>query len=97
MANRETWSGRVSAWKRSGLTAEKFAQREGLKATTLTWWSSQLGRGARPPVVEVRLAPDEGARAGLEVVLATSGARVAVPVGFDGVTLTRLLTVLEGR
>ena len=106
MATRETWAARVRDWKRSGLTAADYAERERLSAGTLRWWSSRLGRLGRlgrlapartppPPVVEVTLAQATVASP-LELVLA-SGARVVVPVGFDETTLTRLLTVLEGR
>jgi transposase len=100
MATRETWAARVREWKRSGLTAAEFAERQGLNARTLTWWSSQLGRSAlaisQPPVVEVMVTPRADVASSLEVVLA-SGIRVAVPVGFDEATLGRLLTVLEDR
>jgi transposase len=98
-ATRETWAKRVGDWKRSGLTAEEYAARTEVKASTLLWWSSQLNRSAltrvsaAPPVVEVVLASRQSV--GLEVAL-PSGARVAVPVGFDGPTLARLLSVLEG-
>jgi transposase len=100
MATRETWAARVREWKRSGLTAAEFAERQGFNAATLTWWSSQLGRAAlavsRPPVVEVMVAPRADAGSSLEVMLA-SGIRVTVPGGFDEETLRRLLAVLEGR
>ncbi len=100
MATRETWAARVRDWKRSGLTAADYAERERLSAGTLRWWSSRLGRLAPartpPPVVEVTLAQGAVAASALEVVLA-SGARVVVPLGFDETTLARLLTVLEGR
>jgi transposase len=99
MATRATWAARVRDWKRSGLTADDYAEREGLKAGTLLWWSSQLNRSpaptSRPPVVEVTVAGGR-AESALEVTLA-SGARVTVPVGFDEATLVRLLTVLEAR
>lgn len=97
-ATRERWATRVHDWKHSGLTAESYAQRAGLNAGTLLWWSSQLGRGdsRTPPVVEVVMTPRGGVDGALEVVLA-SGIRVAVPAGFDQVTLQRLLAVLEGR
>ena len=99
MATRATWAERVRDWKRSGLTADDYAGREGLKAGTLLWWSSQLNRTAppnsRPPVVEVMVAAGRTESA-LEVMLA-SGVRVSVPVGFDEGTLVRLLTVLEAR
>ena len=98
MATRETWAARVREWKRSGLTAADYAEREGINASTLTWWSSELGRAAlaisRPPVVEVMVAQRSASL--LEVVL-PSGVKIAVPVGFDEGTLGRLLTVLGER
>ena len=99
MATRETWAARVREWKRSGLTAAVYAERKGLSAGTLRWWSSRLGRiepaSANPSVVEVMLTQEAPASA-LELVLG-SGARVVVPIGFDEGTLARLLSVLEGR
>ena len=61
MATRETWAARVHEWKRSGLTAAAYAEREGFNAGTLTWWSSTLGRATlatsgAPPVIEVMMA-----------------------------------------
>ena len=102
MATRETWAVRVREWKRSGLTAAEYGQREGLRPRTLTWWSSELRRSpspvalAKPPVVEVMVARKDPAASSLEVVL-SNGVRVTVPIGFDEATLTRLLTVLEER
>ena len=75
MATRETWAVRVREWKRSGLTATAFAEREGVNAGTLTWWSSKLGRSAvvrvRPPVLELKVAAGESSGT-LEVVLGVS-------------------------
>ena len=100
MPTRETWAARVREWKRSGLTAARFAAREGFNASTLKWWSSTLGTAAlassSPPVVEVLMASRAESPSGLEVLLA-SGTRVAVPQGFDEATLGRLLKVLEAR
>jgi transposase len=99
MATRETWAARVREWKRSGLTAADYAEREGFNASTLTWWSSRLGPSAlvprTPPVLEVVMSTRPGQARSLEVVL-ESGVRVAVPIGFDEPTLRRLLSVLEG-
>jgi len=39
-----TWSKRVARWKASGETAAAFGAREGIKASTLRWWSSMLQR-----------------------------------------------------
>jgi transposase-like protein len=43
------WAEIVAAWKRSGLTAREYAQRHGLVAGTLLWWSSQGARRAAEP------------------------------------------------
>jgi len=37
----------VARWRKSGLTASAYASREGLSASSLRWWSSELGRGSR--------------------------------------------------
>ena len=41
-ATRKEWARRVALWKRSGLTAKEFSAREGLKASTLSYWSWKL-------------------------------------------------------
>lgn len=77
MVTRDTWAARVGEWTCSGMTAAEYAERKGLKAGTLKWWSSQLNRTtpatSRPPVVEVTVAPTR-AESSLEVVL-VSGVR----------------------
>ena len=100
-ATREQWAKRVESWKRSGLTAEQFAGREGLCVSTLYWWSSALQRksvASVPPVVEVvGLAVDSAdASRSFELVL-PNGVRVIVPAGFAAGDLRRLLAVLEAR
>jgi len=44
---RQWWQGTVTRWKRSGLTANAFASREGVVASTLLAWSSRLNRDTR--------------------------------------------------
>jgi hypothetical protein len=44
---RKQWIGRVRRWERSGLDAETFAAREGVRARTLIWWRWRLGMGPR--------------------------------------------------
>ena len=39
------WERRVERWQRSGLSARRFAEREGVRAATLTWWRWRLGQG----------------------------------------------------
>ena len=40
----EEWSRHVAAWRRSGETAAKYAERKGLSLSSLRWWSWRLGR-----------------------------------------------------
>ncbi|WP_437332955.1 IS66 family insertion sequence element accessory protein TnpA [Sorangium sp. So ce394] len=47
MATRAEWAERVERWERSGLSAEKFARREGYKPKQLYWWRWKL-RADRP-------------------------------------------------
>ncbi|WP_437686400.1 IS66 family insertion sequence element accessory protein TnpA [Sorangium sp. So ce176] len=42
MATRAEWAERVERWQRSGLSAEKFARREGYKPKQLYWWRWKL-------------------------------------------------------
>jgi hypothetical protein len=39
-AGRETWAQRVDAWQSSGLTVQRYAEREGYNANTLRGWKS---------------------------------------------------------
>lgn len=45
--SRQWWERTIKRWRRSELTAQVFAEREGLALSTLRWWSSELGRGTR--------------------------------------------------
>jgi transposase len=98
MATRAEWSKRVERWRRSGLTADRFATREGLRLSSLYWWSSHLQRVATPPVVEVigLASQTEPSSTSFEVVL-PNGTRVIAPAEFRSEDLRRLLTALELR
>lgn len=48
--SREAWARRVERWKRSGLSARRFAEREGVRAATLSWWRWRLA--AERPAIE---------------------------------------------
>lgn len=48
--SREAWARRVERWQRSGLSARRFAQRERVRAATLSWWRWRLG--TEQPTVE---------------------------------------------
>jgi transposase-like protein len=104
---REVWKERVGRWVRGGLTAEEFAQEEGVRPATLRHWKWQLradGRGRREgrrreaKFVEI-VTPqrtERGEGEGFEVQLG-NGTRVRIPQLFDGDGLRRLLEILEGR
>jgi transposase-like protein len=96
----------VSAFQASGLRASEFCRRHGLALSTLRrnlkrqrGAQGQPEAGVRFVAVKVKgtprpAAPGAGAPA-LEVILA-GGRRLGVAPGFDGVTLGRLVRVLEG-
>ena len=105
---RGVWAGRVARWQRSGLTANEFASREGIRANTLSYWKWKLRRsketersvpaGVRPPVSFVEMAgvPFDGSDSSVEIVL-PAGYRVRMPPGAPGDTLRTVLDVLEAR
>lgn len=107
MAKQETedrWRERVRAWKSSGLTCGRFAEREGLNAGTLSYWRSKLrkldaARASRSaePLTFVELAPPPRECTDAFELVFGSGLRLQVPVNFDGSALVRLLDVLEQR
>jgi transposase len=100
MATRAQWARWVGEWRQSGLTAEAFADRKGLRLPSLYEWSSRLGREARraPPIVEVvALQPSSIVSPATFEISLPSGVRVGVPSGFALEDLQRLLAVLEER
>lgn len=44
MANIETWTSRIAAWRASGLTAIDFSAGKEFAAGTLLWWSCRLAK-----------------------------------------------------
>jgi transcriptional regulator with XRE-family HTH domain len=98
---RAKWAARVRQWRSSGLTASEFAQKVGINAATLRWWSSRLKTrpsdegGVVSPLTFVEMAGAVG-RDPIEVVLG-SGIRLLIPVDFDAAAVGRLLDVLAER
>lgn len=104
------WAETIDRWKASGLSSAAFAEREGVKARTLVWWSCELRRRGvgskrsdpgnvrgRSAFSEVRVVERTDAMAGpaqLEVV--ARGGRVIRVVGqVDGRALRTVLEVVE--
>ena len=94
------WTERLARWKRSSLTRQEFAQREGVSPEQLTWWKGRLrtlqcdAPAAETPLFVELKGPSAGV--GVELVM-RSGAVMRVPVGFDEDTVARLVRVLDGE
>ena len=93
----------VSEFETSGLNRTEFCRAHGLSLSTLTRYrnrkSQQSGTATQTRLLAVELSEpgsgwSAGAGSGLAVVSA-GGWRIEVASGFDGVTLGRLLRVLE--
>ncbi|WP_437806836.1 IS66 family insertion sequence element accessory protein TnpA [Sorangium sp. So ce1078] len=105
MATRVEWAERVERWERSGLSAEKFARREGYKPTQLYWWRWKLradGPAQRlpPPSTEaprflpVHVVTEASLVAPEPIEIALPNGRVVrVRPGFDPATLERVLAL----
>jgi transposase len=110
-SRRQEWAQRVERWRRSGLTARRFAASIGVKATTLSHWAWRLNRERRDrqrPAVRrravaggvdatrfIELIPGRSEERRFEIELA-DGRRVRVPADFDAPALRRLLALLSG-
>jgi transposase len=108
-SRRSEWADRVRRWRRSGLTAGEFADSIGVKAGTLRYWASRLGRQQHaaptpktaPTAAEVPVRPPfieliAGAAEDPRFELEFgNGRRLRIPPGFDAATLERLLRVVE--
>jgi transposase len=104
---REVWKKRVERWENSGLTAEAFASRAGVRAATLRHWRWQFGaerRGwraqsqSKPRFVEVvpsGLAGGPRGPEGFELVLA-GGALLRIPARVESKALRQVVAVLAG-
>jgi hypothetical protein len=89
------WAKRVDAWRASDETADVFAQGKGYEGSTLRWWSSRLGRAAKPQFLQ--LVPKAGAtQLDAGVVVEVGPARIRVNVGFDTRLLAEVVAALGG-
>ncbi|MGK3961082.1 IS66 family insertion sequence element accessory protein TnpB [Sorangium sp. So ce118] len=103
MATRAEWPERVERWERSGLSAEKFARREGYKPKQLYWWRwklraegpAQPSPSPEPPrFLPVHVVADASLVAPEPIEIALPNGRVVrVRPGFDPATLERVLAL----
>lgn len=113
MAKTQTvWKERPARWREGGKTIEEFAERAGVKPSSLKWWRWRLeGAQGKAPTSVVPdpgttfVEVDTGATArtsalaaaeGRFEVLLGNGRLVRVPVDFDDRELARVLFVAEG-
>lgn len=110
---RAAWARRVERWRRSGLTADGFAEQEGVNARTLAFWKWRLKRDGAAHAATRSACGTEKRVAFVEVVtpkpavsetrstpievVLPIGYRVRVAGGFERSVLTELLDVLEAR
>lgn len=100
---REWWQQAMTRWRGSGLSAEQFAKREGVRTNTLLWWSSQLKRGTRaehgsstPAAIEIALDEVTTLSTPGSVEVAVGGAVIRCAVGTDAVYVAALARALRG-
>jgi hypothetical protein len=95
--------GVLEAWKRSGLSVEKYARGRGLVPQRLHWWKQKLGFGAAADerrglsLLPVRVAEAriDGRRGEPVTVLLRSGHMLKVGRDFDEGAFARVVALLE--
>jgi hypothetical protein len=92
----------VAEFETSGLNRTEFCRAHGLSLSTLNRYrngkSQQSGTAMQPRLLAVQVSEQLGRSAGVGsglAVVSAGGWRIEVACGFDGVTLGRLLRVLE--
>ena len=92
--------GVLGAWKKSGLSIERFARQRSLTPQRLYWWKRKLGISTKSEVpTALALLPVEvrhDARRGEPVtVLLRTGQMLKVSRGFDEEAFARVVSLLE--
>ena len=97
------WREALARWKRSGLTAEEFAELEGVRAGTLRWWSSQLRHGTRAKhgssaliPLEIALPSDAVRTTAGTIEIVVGEAVVRCDIGADIEYVVALVVALRG-
>ncbi len=93
--------GVLAAWRKSGLSIDRFAQQRALTPQRLYWWKRKLGIASKSEasaaplaLLPVQVRPD--ARRGEPVtVLLRTGHMLKVSHGFDEVAFSRVISLLE--
>lgn len=88
----------IAAWKKSGLSVEKFAKERGLVPQRIYWWRKKLEAKAAEPAKATALLPVrviEARRGDPVTVLLRSGHMLKVGRGFDEDAFARAVALLE--
>ena len=97
--------GVLAAWRKSGLSMEKFAEDRGLVAQRIRWWRKKLEGDAAPAVKAGTMAllpvsvsaPATTPKRGEPVAVYLRGGQVIrVGRGFDEDAFKRVVAILEG-
>lgn len=96
LSTQDLWRGRVTAWQRSGLTADAFCADKPFAASTLRWWASRLRRAPAPTFVELRPSRAVVVPPPTELVVEVGAARVRLTPGFDPALLGAVVAALAG-
>jgi hypothetical protein len=95
--------GVLEAWRRSGLSLERFATQRGFVSQRLRWWKGKFARAEKAlaaekmPALLPVLVGEETARRGEPVtVLLRTGHLLKVSHGFDEDAFARVVALLEG-
>jgi len=92
---RKQWAERVECWQRSGQTAREFAAREGVRASTLSWWKGELRRAARASARFIEVERPSPSEAGQIEIVVREHLRIRVSGAFDAGLLRRVVAALE--
>jgi hypothetical protein len=100
---RTWWQEAVTRWRGSGLSAAQFAKREGVRASTLLWWSSQFSRGTRaehgssaPAPIEIAVDAVTTRSTSGFVEVAVGGVVIRCAVGADAAYVATLVRAFRG-
>jgi hypothetical protein len=95
--------GVLEAWRRSGLSVERFAKQRGFVPQRLRWWKDKFAAAEKaavvsstPALLPVRIGSEAPRRGEPVTVLLRTGHMLKVSHGFDEDAFARVVALLEG-
>jgi hypothetical protein len=93
----------LEAWRRSGLTLQRFSKQRGFVPQRLRWWQAKFARAETstalapvPALLPVRVSTEPQRRGEPVTVLLRTGHVLKVAHGFDEQAFARVVALLEG-